>query len=105
MNIAGKRAARAALTKTISAMLSSIDPSLLVQFVFLAIYPSIISLTPHAEYIIQNSGLYGGVKNITIDIRILDMDMILGVFFIIKASLNTKQNDCQTVRYTNQPAF
>jgi hypothetical protein len=55
---------------------------LLVEFVFLAIYPSIISLNPHMEYTIQNEGLYGSKMNKIGDNKILVTEMILGIFFI-----------------------
>ncbi|MDF2535621.1 MAG: hypothetical protein K0R18_1780, partial [Bacillales bacterium] len=67
---------------TKSAILSSIVPNLLVEFVFLAIYPSIISLNPHIEYTIQNEELNGSKKNKIGDNKILVTEMILGNFFI-----------------------
>ena len=55
-----------------SDVLSNLAPNLLSVFVFLAIYPSNISVNPQIEYTVKNNKQYFSMNNKPIDKTILD---------------------------------
>ena len=74
---------------TVSEAVSNFEPKLLVEFVFLALAPSIISLKPQSKYVIWN-GSDGKEKNSKVILPMIREQVIIlaKCFFIYSTTLN-----------------
>lgn len=72
--------------KTASAILSSVAPNWLLLLVFLAMYPSRISLTTQSRYAVKNQKDNGFISKRAAEKTILLAVMLLGKYFISNTS-------------------